>query len=67
MVLAEIEESVRSLSLTEKLELIRFISAELLQDERLQHFEQREAFSVCNPRDEGKAARQLVELLGKEA
>ena len=67
MVLTELEQSVRSLSLTEKLELIRFISTELLQDERLEHFEQGKTLGVWSPHDEHAAARQLGNLLERKA
>ncbi len=67
MVLTELEQSVRSLSRTEKLELIRFISTELLQDERLEHFQRGETLGVWSPHDEDAAARQLGELLEREA
>ncbi len=66
MVLTELEQSVRSLSRTEKLELIRFLSTALLEDERLVHFEQGEIVGVWSPHDEDTAARQLGELLEKE-
>jgi hypothetical protein len=67
MALAELEQSVRSLSRTEKLELIRFISTELLQDERLDHFEQGGTLGVWSPHDEYGAARQLAQLIEREA
>lgn len=66
MVFTELEQSVRSLSRTEKLELIRFISTELLHDERLEHFEPGEALGVWSPHDENAAAQQLGELLERE-
>jgi hypothetical protein len=67
MGLTELEQSVRSLSRTEKLELIRFISTELLQDERLDHFERGKTCGLWSPHDEHVAARQLAELLEREA
>ncbi|MBM4044564.1 MAG: hypothetical protein FJ279_05570 [Planctomycetes bacterium] len=67
MVLTELEQSVRSLSRAEKLELIRFISTELLKDERLEHFEQRESLGVWSPHDEHAAAEQLRKLLERMA
>jgi len=66
MVFTELEQSVRSLSRTEKLELIRFISTELLHDERLEHFEPGEALGVWSPHDDNAAAQQLGELLERE-
>lgn len=67
MALTELEQSVRSLSRTEKLKLIRFISTELLQDERLEHFERGESLGVWSPHDEHAAAQQLEKLLEREA
>lgn len=66
MVLTELEKSVKSLSRTEKLQLIRFISNELLRDERLEHFEEGESLGVWSPHNEHVAARQLTELLERE-
>ena len=66
MMLTDLEQSVRSLSRTEKPELIRFLSTELLEDERLEHFEPGDAVGVRSPHDEDAAAQQLGELLERE-
>ncbi|MDA1140617.1 MAG: hypothetical protein O3B01_18775 [Planctomycetota bacterium] len=67
MQMNELEKTVKSLSRTEKLELIRFISTVLLQDERLEHFKQGEPLEVWSPFDEDVAAKQLNDLLEREA
>ena len=67
MVPTEIKERVQSLSRTEKLQLIQFVTTQLLTDERLDHFEQGETLGVWSPHDEGRAARQLAGLLERES
>lgn len=67
MVLEEVEKTVQSLSRTEKLRLIQFITVELLADERLDHFEREETCGVWSAHDEERAARQLAGLLERES
>jgi hypothetical protein len=63
MLLTEIEKTIHPLSRTEKLQLIQFITAELLKDERLDYFESEKTYTLWSVYDEGRAAQQLTELL----
>jgi hypothetical protein len=63
MVLIEIEKTIHPLSRVEKLQLIQFITAELLKDERLDYFEPGKTYPLWSAYDEGRAAQQLTELL----
>ena len=67
MVLAEIKQTIQSLSRVEKLQLIQFVTIELLKDERLSYFEPGEIHGVWSPYNEQQAAQQLANLLERES
>ena len=67
MVLTEIEKTIHPLSRVEKLQLIQFITADLLKDERLNYFEPGKPYALWSAYDEGRAAQQLTQLLQRDA
>ena len=59
----DFKETIQHLSRTEKLELIQFITDELLKDERDEYFRPGETHGVWSPHDEERAAGQLASLI----
>lgn len=62
----QLKDSIKALSQIEKLELLQFITSDLLKDERLTHFERGQTHTVVGPFDEPLAAGQLMDLLARE-
>ena len=66
MVFAEIERIIQPLSRSEKLQLIQFITTELLEDELLHYYEPGKAHGLWSPYNEQQAAHQLAGLLERK-
>ena len=66
MVLTEIEQEAKALTRSEKIELIRFLSDDLLKDERLNYFTPGETHAVWSQFDAYEAAAALQTLLDKQ-
>ena len=67
MLPAEIKKTIRTLSRTEKLQLIQFITIELLTDERSRHFGRGDTHGLWSAHNEEAAAGQLAKLLENES
>ena len=65
MPLLEIEQQTATLTRVEKLELIKYLTEDLLKDERLPYFSPGDQQAVWSPCDEFAAAEKLRELLEK--
>ena len=65
MILTEIEQEAKALTRSEKIELIHFLSNELLKDERLNYFSLEETHAMWSQFDAHEAAAALQTLLDK--
>ena len=66
MVLTAVKQEAKALTRTEKIELIRFLSNDLLKDERLNYFTPGEQHAAWSQFDAHEAAAALQTLLDKQ-
>ncbi len=66
MMLTEIKAETTTLTLSEKIELMRFLSDELLKDDRLNYLTPGEGHAVWSQFDAHEAAVALQTLLDKQ-